>query len=88
MANTATTFSDYFDGLPNPFVPPAAQYDGFAAVPAIQPQGILASLESTQYPSVLMASRTDEAPVSLSGSILGGDLTRSGAANQQVCLLW
>jgi hypothetical protein len=62
MANTATTFSDYFDGLPNPFVPPAAQYGGFAAVPAIQPQGILASLESTQYPSVLVASRTDDAP--------------------------
>ena len=62
MANTATTFSDYFDGLANPFVPPAAQYTGFAAIVALQPQGILASLESTQYPSVLMATRTDGTP--------------------------
>ena len=62
MADTATTFSDYFVGLPNPFVPRDAQFIGFAAIPAIQPQAILASLESTQYPSVLLATREDGTP--------------------------
>ena len=62
MANPATTFRGFFVAAQNPFVPPEAQYTGFEAVPAIQPQGILASLESSQYPSVLLASRSDEAP--------------------------
>jgi len=63
MANNATTFSGYFQGLANPFVPAGTQYNGFTVIQANNPLGILASLESTQYPVVMIASRNDGVPV-------------------------
>ena len=62
MANMATTFSELFAVLQNPFVPPNAQYTGFEAQPAVQPQAILQSLESIQHPSALLAARMDGTP--------------------------
>jgi hypothetical protein len=62
MANIVTTFSEYFAAHPNQFVPPNMHFTGFEALPAVQPQGILQSLDSPQYPSVLLASKTDGSP--------------------------
>jgi hypothetical protein len=62
MANSATTFRDLFATLQNPFVPPDAQYTSFRANAGLQPAGILASLESSQYPSVLLAAKIDGTP--------------------------
>jgi hypothetical protein len=55
MANPVTTFVEYFGTTANPYVPHEAQYNGFA----LQPQGIMQSLESEHYLSALIAATTD-----------------------------
>ena len=62
MANPATTFAEFFGAAANPHATAAAQHNGFAPDPALQPQGILQSLESASYPSALIASSNDNTP--------------------------
>jgi hypothetical protein len=63
MTNPATTFEEFFGAVANPYVPGEVQYYGFAPQPALQPQGILQSLESASYPSVLIAATTNITPI-------------------------
>jgi hypothetical protein len=62
-SNPATTFEEFFGTVANQYVPHEAQYYGFAPQPALQPQGILQSLESASYPSVLIAAMTNKTPI-------------------------
>lgn len=63
MANPATTFAEFYGAAVNPYGTAAAQYNGFTPEPALQPQGILQSLESASYPSALIASSSDNTPI-------------------------
>jgi hypothetical protein len=84
MANPATTFEEFFGAVANPYVPREVQYYGFTPQPALQPQGILQSLELASYPSVLITATTNNTPILyLAGSFCGGHATWSSAACQQ-----